>query len=159
MINIINAKREFENYSKNYDMNNEGMKYKYENSIRVMEHSKEIAKSLNLTDEQIELAALIGLLHDISRFEQLKQYSTFDDSKSFDHGDYAIEILFKDNYIRKYIDSNEYDEIIKKSIMYHNKFEIGVCDTEEELLFSKLIRDADKIDIFYYFIDILDYAF
>ena len=36
-----------------------------------MEISKKIAESLKLTQEEIELATLIGLLHDIARFEKL----------------------------------------------------------------------------------------
>ena len=43
----------------------------------------------------------------------------------------------------------KYDKIIKVAIKNHNKFEIEEGLNEEELLFSKLIRDADKIDILY----------
>ena len=35
----------------------------------VLSLSTEIAKSLNLSDEEVDLASLIGLLHDIGRFE------------------------------------------------------------------------------------------
>ena len=37
--------------------------------------------------KEIELAGLIGLLHDIARFEQFTKYQTFNDRLSFDHGD------------------------------------------------------------------------
>ena len=95
----------------------------------------------------IELATLIGLLHDIARFEQRKQYETFHDTKSFDHGDYGEIILEKD--MRKYIETDEYDEIIKKAVRNHNKFKIEDGLSEKENLFSKIVRDADKLDIFY----------
>ena len=36
---------------------------------------------------------LIGLLHDIGRFEQVKVYDTFSDIDSIDHADYGVEIL------------------------------------------------------------------
>ena len=36
---------------------------------------------------------VIGLLHDIGRFEQEAQYHTFNDFKSMDHGDYGAEYL------------------------------------------------------------------
>jgi putative nucleotidyltransferase with HDIG domain len=147
MINMEKAKKEFIAYTNQFDINNPNIERKIGHSIRVMGISKKIAESLKLDKEQIELAALIGLLHDIGRFNQMKKYNTFNDKDSIDHGDYGIEILNKD--MRKYIDSNKYDTIIKKAIKNHNKYEIEEGLTDEELLFSKIIRDADKTDILY----------
>ena len=45
--------------------------------------------------------------------------------------------------------SNKYDDIIKIAIKNHNKFAIEEGLTEEQIKFSKLIRDADKIDILF----------
>lgn len=146
-IDLKYAKDEFLNYTKNYDLSNENIKRKQDHSLRVMQISENIAKSLNLTEEEVILAMLIGLLHDIARFEQYTQYQTFNDSISFDHGDYALKILEKD--IRKYIDTNEFDEIIKKSIKNHNKLYIEEGLSDKEKLFAKIIRDADKLDIYF----------
>ena len=146
-IDLEKAKNEFLKYTENYDLTNENIKRKQGHSIRVMNISKRIATELKLSEEQIEVATLIGLLHDIARFEQYTQYQTYNDSRSFDHGDYGVKILNKD--IRKYIETDKYDDIIKKAIKNHNKFEIEEGLNEEELLFAKIIRDADKIDILY----------
>ena len=146
IIDLEKAKKEFLKYTENYDLTNENINRKQGHSIRVMNISKQIATELNLTEEQIQIATLIGLLHDIARFEQYTQYQTYNDNRSFDHGDYGVEILDKD--IRKYIETDKYDKIIKVAIKNHNKFEIEEGLNEEELLFSKLIRDADKTDIF-----------
>ena len=148
-MNIENAKKEFSKYVEQYDLQNPKIKIKFEHCCRVMEASKKIAESLNLDDEEIEVATLIGLLHDIGRFEQIRLYDTFSDAKSIDHGDLGVEILQKDNYIRKYIEKTDYDNIILKSIKNHNKFEIQPGLSEKELLFAKIARDADKLDIFY----------
>lgn len=148
-MDIEKAKKEFLNYTNKYDMNNNKIKIKIDHSIRVMEIGKNIAKDLNLTKEQIELATLIGLLHDIARFEQMKRYGTFKDSKSCDHGDLGVEILKQDNFLRKFIEENKYDKIILTAIKNHNKYEIEKNLTEEEILFTKIIRDADKLDIMY----------
>ena len=51
--------------------------------------------------------------------------------------------------IRRFIQTDQYDNIIKKAIKNHNKFSIEEGLSDDELLFSKIIRDADKIDIFY----------
>ena len=147
MIDIEKAKKEFIKYTNKFDINNSEIARKIGNGFSVMEISNQIAQSLELEEEQIRLATLIGLLHDIARFEQMKQYNTFRDCDSIDHGDYGVKILNKD--IRKYVDINKYDTIIKTAIKNHNKFSIEEGLTEEELLFAKIIRDADKTDIFY----------
>lgn len=92
-IDLEHAKDEFLNYTKKYDLSNENIKRKQLHSLRVMQISENIARSLNLNEEGVTLAMLIGLLHDIARFEQYTQYQTFKDFISFDHGDYALKIL------------------------------------------------------------------
>lgn len=148
MIDLEKAKNEFINYTNNYDLNDSHILRKVNHSLRVMEVSKKIAEKLNLTNEQIDLATLIGLLHDIARFEQRKRYGTYYDKKSIDHGDLAVELLEENNFIRKFIDDDKYDDIIKIAIKNHNKYEIEPLDGEK-LLQAKIIKDADKIDIFY----------
>ncbi len=149
MIDLEVAKNEFMKYVSSYDSSITEIDRKIKHSLRVMEQSKNIAESLNLNEEQINLATLIGLLHDIARFEQFSQYKTFSDYRSFDHGDMGAEILEKDNFIRKFIQTDKYDEIIKTAIRNHNKFSIEEGLDEETLLFAKIVKDADKIDIFY----------
>ena len=143
------SKQEFLNYVANYDANNSHIKRKIDHSLRVMQISKKIAENLELSQEEINISTLIGLLHDIGRFEQMKVYKTFNDEKSIDHGDLGVEILQKNNYIRKYIEEDKYDKIIYTAIRNHNKFQIEEGLKEKESLFSKIIRDADKLDILY----------
>ena len=149
MIDLVKAEKEFKEYAQNYDMSLDGIKRKYQHSFRVMNISTEIAQSLNLDKEQIDLATLIGLLHDIARFEEFVKYNNFTLGHKFDHGDYALEILKKDNFIRKFIETDKYDDIIFTAIKNHNKFKIEDGLDENTLLYCKIIRDADKIDIFY----------
>ena len=148
-MNLEKAKQEFMEYTSNYDANNASIARKIGHSIRVMEISGEIAKYLNLNNEQIELAKMIGLLHDIARFEQMKRYGTFKDSKSCDHGDLGVQLLEQDEFIRKFVKEDKYDRMILIAIKNHNKYKIEENLNEEELLFSKIIRDADKLDIMY----------
>ena len=92
-LDIEKIKKEFIKYTENYNLRDEMLKNKQQHSIRVMEINRDIAIRLKLTQEEIDIATLIGLLHDIARFEQYKRYGTFKDRESIDHGDYAIEIL------------------------------------------------------------------
>lgn len=154
MIDLEKAKKEFKIYISNYDLKNPKIERKVGHSYRVAEISKKIAKSLNLSSEEIEIATLIGLLHDIGRFEQQTKYRTYDDISSIDHGKLGVEILEKNDYIKNYIKDDKYDKIIKTSIYNHNKYKIekGLDDTT--LTFCKIVRDSDKLDIIYEAIEI-----
>lgn len=147
MIDIEKAKKAFIKYTENYDLKVEAIERKQKHSLRVKELSTKIATELKLSQDEIDLATLIGLLHDIARFEQYTQYKTYRDVDSFDHGDYGVKILNED--IRNYIDTDEYDKIIKCAVKNHNKYKIEEGLSEKESLFCKMIRDADKLDILF----------
>lgn len=146
MIDIKQINKTFDNYVKDYNMDYELISLKYSHTYRVAKNSNEICKSLNLDEENTNIAYAIAMLHDIGRFEQAKVYKTFNDLKSIDHADFGCKILFEDGLIRKFIKDEKYDELIRKAILYHNKYEVEECN-EKELLHAKIIRDADKIDI------------
>lgn len=148
MIDFIESEKAFKEYLKAYDSNNGNIKLKITHTYGVVTLSEYIAKSLNLDSENIELAKLIALLHDIGRFEQVSKTNTFVDSNKFDHADYGVKVLFEENLIRKFVKDNKYDDIIYKAILNHNKYAIEDKLNDLELLHSKIIRDADKVDNF-----------
>ena len=146
------AKLEFLKYADKYKEEDTYLiDLKINHTFRVMDLCGEIAKSLDLSEEEIELAKLCGLLHDIGRFEQWRRYKTFIDAKSIDHGDLGVELLLQNNnkFLRKFISTDKYDFIILNCIKYHNKFSIDENLLEEEKLYARIVRDADKIDILY----------
>ena len=148
LIDMIEAKKAFKEYVKKYNPEDEKIKIKIAHIERVAENSKRIAENLNLSQEDIELAELIGLLHDIGRFEQVRLYHTFVDKDSINHGEYGAKVLFEDGLIRKFIKDDKFDKIIKLAIVNHNRADIEEGLTEREKLHAKIIRDADKTDIF-----------
>ena len=148
LIDMIEAKKAFKEYVKKYNPEDEKIKIKIAHIERVAENSKRIAENLNLSQEDIELAELIGLLHDIGRFEQVRLYHTFVDKDSINHGEYGVKVLFEDGVIRKFIKDDKFDRIIKLAIVNHNRADIEEGLTEREKLHAKIIRDADKTDIF-----------
>ena len=148
MIEIEKANKAFEEYVKNYNPENPKIKLKINHIKRVAKIAKEIATKLSLSQEDIALAELIGLLHDIGRFEQVRIYNTFVDKNSTNHGELGAKILFQDGLIRKFIEDNKYDNIIKHAVVNHNRGKIQEGLNEKELLHAKIIRDADKTDIF-----------
>ena len=141
------AKEAFDKYTDNYDKKIMEISLKYHHSLTVMDLMGELAYRLDLSKEEILLSKLIGLLHDIGRFEQFKKYSSFND-KNLDHAEAGADYLFKENHIRDFIDTDKYDSIIEHAIRNHNKFKIESGLDKKELLFSKMIRDMDKVDIY-----------
>lgn len=152
-MDLLKSKEYFDKYISNYDINVPKIRLKVVHTFHVTDVSRRIAEKNNLSKEEQDLAELIGLLHDIGRFEQVRIYNTFTDRESVDHAEKGVEVLFKNNEIRNFIKEDKYDEIIRKAIHNHNKFEIEQGLTEQELLYCKIIRDADKLDIFRAFLD------
>lgn len=150
MINIDNAKEELIRYRNLFDKDNANIERKYIHTINVMNLSEIIAANLKLNEEEIKLAKLIALLHDIARFEEykdVKKETTFVNFETYDHASRGVEILKENNFIRKFIQENKYDDIIYAAIRNHNKNKIEDNLAEEKRLYCKILRDADKIDI------------
>jgi len=148
VIDIEKAKKQFKEYVKNYNPEDDKIKIKIGHILRVTENVKKIAQSLNLCQEDVEIAELIGLLHDIGRFEQVRLYHTFLDHDSINHGEFGVKVLFEDGLIRKFIETDKYDKIIKHAILNHNRLNIEDGLTQREYLHAQIIRDADKADIY-----------
>jgi len=147
-IDMQKAKKQFKKYIENYNPEDPKIKLKIDHIERVAENSRKIAQNLKLGEEDIELAELIGLLHDIGRFEQIRIYHTFFDKDSINHGAFGVKILFEDGLIREFIETDKFDPIIKVAILNHNRLKIDDGLIQREYLHSQIIRDADKADIY-----------
>jgi hypothetical protein len=120
---------------------------KYQHSIQVSKNCFQIATKESFNEKSIEIAEIIGLLHDCGRFEQYEQYQTFNDKVSVDHAALSVKVIEENKLLNSF--SEEVRSAIIKSILFHNKRDIPKSrNSEEEFSFIKLIRDADKTDIF-----------
>lgn len=128
---------------------NPRFKTKMFHSFSVAKNSVEIAKALHLSEEEQDIAWLIGILHDIGRFNQAYNYGTFMDKKSISHAQESINVLFNCDpmLIRRYINESYYDVIIFKAILHHSDKELPLDLTKKEKQFCQILQDADKIDI------------
>lgn len=126
---------------------NANLKMKEEHSQRVREEMSYLAEELGLSDNQRRIADAIALFHDVGRFEQFVKHRTYNDSRSVNHCLLGVGVLRREKVLEQ-VDRRE-KELIEKAIEYHGLIEIPSGLEEELLLFSKLIRDADKLDIFY----------
>lgn len=81
-------------YAAPYNIQDDRIRLKIEHTYRVAALCERIAKSLGLNGSDIDMAWFLGMFHDIGRFEQVKRYGTFDDSKSTDHAALSADIVF-----------------------------------------------------------------
>ena len=106
----------------------------------------ELAKFLRLPTHDVELAEIIGLFHDVGRFRQYSLYKTFNDADSEDHADLALKVIDELEFFRE-LTATDY-ALVKFAIANHNKKTVAPTDDERKILFAKIIRDADKLDIY-----------
>jgi HD superfamily phosphodiesterase len=120
-------------------------KLKKEHINRVVVNAEILAKHLNCEESYILIAKLVALLHDIGRFEQFRDYQTFNDYISKDHSEIGLKVIEENNLIANL--QPEVQEVIKKAVSFHNKIAVPKDENKEVTFFSNIIRDADKLDI------------
>ena len=158
-MNINYIKTAFNNHVEQFDTSDTNITRKIIHSNNVAKNACNIAKSLNLDKDNVELATAIGYFHDIARFKQWQRFKTYSDKLSFDHGDEALNILFKQKLIEKFKVDKKYYNIIAFCVKNHNKFNISINELETEfkdeffnseqmILHAKIVRDADKLDLY-----------
>ncbi|ODA40505.1 HD domain-containing protein [Desulfosporosinus sp. BG] len=141
----------FEDYSKSYPAEDAeveaNLRYKREHSLRVRDYVLTIGQDLQLDTNHMFLAEVIGLLHDVGRFEQYAKYHTFKDHQSEDHAKLGLSVLERAKIFSGRVSELE-KEIILTAIKNHNQRVINENVSGDTLMFCRLIRDADKLDIF-----------
>ncbi len=145
----------FKRYTDAYDAANPRIALKIEHTYHVAEACDTVAREQGWSPQDIDLAWLCGLLHDMGRFEQLRRWDTFKDAESMSHAALGVEVLFGENpddapattSIRDFIETEEHDELIRASIAYHSDFRLPAQLDERTRCFCDIVRDGDKIDI------------
>jgi hypothetical protein len=126
---------------------NANLKLKEDHTRRTCEEMLHLSEALALSGNQKRIADVIALFHDIGRFEQFVKYRTYVDGRSVDHCLLGLEVLRRTKVLED-VDETE-RQLIEKAIEYHGLRELPPDLDGDCLLFSKLIRDADKIDVLY----------
>lgn len=147
MIDIEHARKRFDEYLTGYDETDDKIQLKIIHTFCVLDAADEISRGEGFSEEDHQLAVLIALLHDIGRFEQLKEFHSFDD-RLMDHALFGVKVLFEDGLIGEFIADRQYDDVIRKAIQYHNLYVLPEGMEDRELLHARIIRDADKLDNF-----------
>lgn len=130
-------------HSPNYEIE-KNITLKIGHTIRVRDNISGIARSLFLSQEDTVMAEVLALFHDIGRFEQLRQYGSFND-RIKDHAALGMKVLDRSGILCDL--PKEERDLIQRVVWLHNKYAIPEAEKADSLLFSRLIRDADKLDI------------
>lgn len=118
---------------------------KLKHTARVRDNISRIAASLHLSREKIEMAEVLALFHDVGRFEQMRQYGTFNDRISIDHAALGVKVLRCSGILHSL--PRDERHLLQRAVWLHNKYAIPETEKDDRQLFAKLIRDADKLDI------------
>jgi HD superfamily phosphohydrolase YqeK len=118
---------------------------KEEHSLHVADNAVVIAKGESFETDKCLTAETAALLHDIGRFPQYARYRTFLDSISVNHGELGAETLASQSVLAGLLQRER--DIIINAVRFHNAFSIPAQNDPDTTQLVKLVRDADKIDI------------
>ena len=117
----------------------------------VCANAKEIARGSSLNEHKGRVAETAALFHDLGRFQQYARHKTFSDAESINHGLLGSRILSEEGPLENLPDDEQ--QFIIQTVRFHNAFAIPAGMNGDQLLYLKLVRDADKLDIFRVFIE------
>lgn len=146
-IDRARVQKAFADYAAHYNAADAKVKLKIDHTYRVAALCARIAQSLALPPEDVDLAWLSGILHDVGRFEQLRRYNTFIDAQSVSHAALSVAVLFDEGRIRDYLDDAGADALLRTAVEWHSAFRLPEALDDRTRLFCQILRDADKIDI------------
>ncbi len=127
------------------------LQLKLDHSFRVAENASGIAADLGWAPEDAQAAEAIGILHDVGRFSQLHKFKTLSDRHSLNHAEHSCEVVEQHGVLAEL--ATERRRQILDAIRHHNRIAIPVDLPASSVPFARLIRDADKLDIFRIFHD------
>ena len=150
-------KEQFESFKKWFDgyvagfygddeYTNANLKLKENHTYAVCDEMAYLTKRLGIEENDCLTAQTIALFHDVGRFEQFVKYRTYNDRRSENHCTLALAELERHGVLDG-LDERE-SRIIQTAIKLHGEKKLPVDLDPDIELFAKLIRDADKIDVY-----------
>jgi hypothetical protein len=110
-----------------------------------------LATGEGLTPDEARIAAAVALLHDVGRFPQFRRWRTFRDSDSDNHARLGIEVIREQGLLNGLPAAERL--LVEEAVRFHNLLAPPLRFSSPTALFIRLIRDADKLDIWRVFLD------
>ena len=124
----------------------ENIDLKVDHTLRVASETSRLCAAEKIAKRLVEPALYAAMLHDLSRFSQFRQSGSFNDAESFDHGDRSAEIAAAEGWVAEL--DHKTAEAVLTAVAWHNKPEIPKGLSPDAMTLTRLVRDADKLDIF-----------
>lgn len=125
---------------------NANLKLKENHTYAVCGEMAYLTERLGIEENDCLTAQTIALFHDVGRFEQFAKYGTYNDTRSENHCALALAELRRHGVLDE-LDERE-SKIIQTAVKLHGEKMLPVDLDRDIALFAKLIRDADKIDVY-----------
>lgn len=142
----MTEEEKFTQYASHYNPSDSQIRLKIVHTWRVVAAADAIAEDLDLSEQQRREVHLAALYHDIGRFEQVRRFHTFTDSRSIPHARLSAQVLREGDFL------TDLDEAARKRVLraieMHSDFALPEEDTGWQKTLDAILRDADKIDIF-----------
>ena len=153
--NMADIRNWFSEYCRSFDSDDEDVQrnntLKEEHTYHVCSNILKIGLGESLDDEEMRIAEAVALLHDVGRFEQYRQYQTFRDSISVNHAELGAQVIEDHEILAPLFPRDR--SIISNAVGSHNAYAIPKTLPDETRFFLKMVRDADKLDIWRVFIE------
>ncbi|MDF7801176.1 HD domain-containing protein [Pontiellaceae bacterium B1224] len=147
----------FTNYTKSFAIErklNPVLQLKVDHCQRVADNSRQLAEDMGWNATEANRAEALGWLHDVGRFSQFTEFGTFMDSAAINHGERGWEIVRESGILPTL--APEERAVLLDGIRYHNAKNEPDHLAEVSRPFLKLIRDADKLDIYRIVLDSIE---
>jgi hypothetical protein len=145
----------FERYVRTFDdIDEEGYRnilLKVEHTCKVCAIMELLADGEGLSPDEMRTASAVALLHDVGRFPQFRRWRTFRDSDSDNHARLGIEVIREQGILDGIPDTERL--LIEEAVRFHNLLALPLHFKSPTTLFIRLIRDADKLDIWRVFLE------
>ena len=113
-------------------------------SLRVVTTSLLLANVLLQTEEEKRIATVVALLHDLGKASLIsKNIEALNIQR--DHATVSAKIIQQMEFYQGL--SSEVQLIILNAVENHNKLKLPKLESEQQTLFARLLRDADKLDV------------
>ena len=146
---LDNLKQWFSDYCRTFHTPNaadqQNLTLKEEHTRHVCDNMTAIARDLSLDEGSVTLAEAVALFHDVGRFPQYQKYRTFRDSVSVNHAALGAKVLLENNVLGSVLQREQ--DLIIRAVTLHNVFAVPEGPDPDMLRFLKMVRDADKLDI------------
>ena len=122
------------------------LELKRAHTAHVVENARAILAGEGFGGRERFLGEAAALLHDTGRYEQVTRYGTFNDLESEDHARLSRRIVEERGWLDGWAAADR--ATVLAAVEVHNRRELPAEMAGTELRVARLVRDADKLDIF-----------